>query len=113
MLLQADGAPVGASNCHYNPKPPGFLNQRWVVGADKTIKVALDGFCLTAIGKPTSSKGTATAVAVSKCKSGDATQQWETTGAVGPIKNAGKCLTLGSKGVSGSCGAGYPHLILT
>eukprot|EP01043_Picozoa_sp_COSAG02_P047222 COSAG02_NODE_4503_length_5285_cov_5.431161_1_plen_738_part_00 len=86
-----DNAAVLASDCHYDPHGfggQGYDNQRWSIGADGTIKVALDGMCLTA--------ASATSLTVSTCKAGEASQKWEAKPGVGPVKTGdGKCLTAG------------------
>jgi hypothetical protein len=105
-----DNAPVLVSNCHYDLSKQGFLNQRWSLDtSDGTIKVALDGKCLTA--------ASSSAVTVATCKAGDATQRWEAAAAagaalspgVGPLKNNGKCLTMDAKGAKGGCGETLPR----
>ena len=88
---RADNAQVLASNCHYDPAGwggKGFNNQRWSIGADGSIKVALDGMCLTA--------ASSTSLTVSTCKPGEASQKWAAKPGVGPLKTAdGKCLEAG------------------
>lgn len=88
---RGDNAAVLASNCHYDPKGfggKGFDNQRWSIGADGSIKVALDGMCLTA--------ASTRSLTVSTCKAGDASQKWVAKEGIGPVKTGdGKCLEAG------------------
>ena len=96
---RAANAAVLASNCHYDPSGfdgKGFLNQRWTIESDGSIKVALDGMCLTA--------ASAESITVSTCKAGEASQKWVAKAGVGPVKTGGKCLMqVHKKG----CGDGY------
>jgi hypothetical protein len=110
---RADNAPVKASSCNYDPHGfggKGFLNQRWTLGADGTIRVALDAKCLTA--------ASAASVTVAACQPGEAKQKWRAATGVGPIRTmsgggggsssgsggSDQCLTLDNKA---DCGAGY------
>ena len=76
---KADNAPVLASSCNYPPVGPnGVGNQRWTLESDGTIKVALDGKCLTAnsAARPDADNhGKGTAVTVATCKPGDCRQE--------------------------------------
>jgi len=109
---KADNAPVLASSCNYPPVGPnGVGNQRWTLESDGTIKVALDGKCLTtasAARPDADNHGKGTAVTVATCKPGDKTQQWSAgVGESGPLKSGGKCLALDKSGARMQCGAGY------
>ena len=109
---KADNAPVLASSCNYPPVGPnGVGNQRWSLESDGTIKVALDGKCLTtasATRPDADNHGKGTAVTVATCKPGDKSQQWSAgAGGSGPLKSGGKCLALEKSGARMQCGAGY------
>ena len=106
MWNKGNNAAVAASNCHYDPSGfggKGFLNQRWTIGAEGSIVVALDGKCLTA--------SSASSITVSTCQAGKASQKWVAKAGVGPIQTSwpsgfhdGRCLTQDAEA---GCGAGY------
>ena len=81
---------VAVSNCHVDNGKDS--NQRWSIGSDGLIRVALDGKCLQATAAGT--------IEVAMCDTGDAKQKWTVQAklGVGTLMNQGKCLSAVSSG---------------